>query len=256
MLSFALLGVLQIRGFLYRKLQRRDGAIRSRFCRSRCRSASAFIRSRSLSYEIDVYRGDVAAQHNFIDFAAYVAMFPQLIAGPIVRYRDIAPAAEGADTLARSRGLGRFALRGRSREEGAALRTSLRSSSPRIRLLPSRSALYAWLYADRLHAADLFRFLRLQRYGHRAGAASSASRSRKTFDYPYIAEQHHGVLAALAHVARHMVPGLSLYPARRQPLRPAARQHSATSSSSGWPRACGTARRGILFSGDYSMRCC
>ena len=41
------------------------------------------------SYEIDVYRGDVAAQHNFIDFAAYVAMFPQLIAGPIVKYRDV-----------------------------------------------------------------------------------------------------------------------------------------------------------------------
>ena len=44
-----------------------------------------------LSYVIDVYRGDVTAQRNFIDLAAYVAMFPQLIAGPIVRYADIAP---------------------------------------------------------------------------------------------------------------------------------------------------------------------
>ena len=44
-----------------------------------------------LSYVIDVYRGDVAAQRSFIDLAAYVAMFPQLIAGPIVRYADIAP---------------------------------------------------------------------------------------------------------------------------------------------------------------------
>ena len=44
-----------------------------------------------LSYVIDVYRGDAAAQRNFIDLAAYVAMFPQLIAGPIVRYTDIAP---------------------------------------------------------------------------------------------------------------------------------------------------------------------
>lgn len=42
-----------------------------------------------LSYEIDVYRGTVPAQKNFIDFATYVAMFPQLIAGPIVRYSDI-----------------------------------------------------------------------------------------------------------------------------------------------------------------------
>ena len=38
-----------------------------------------------LSYVIDVYRGDVTAQRNLIDLAAYVAMFPQLIAGPIVR---------------------------------------------------------------------------------------------------------------------------------------------------------------------------
>lgn len=39
-----------------------------------------------LSYTIDVYRGDVKAQRNFIDFATYVSLFPQLIAGPIVRY--------------------------------------------------------------------------------------------------------------------------------------------------------------------------
>lgn len=43
-----------------------------------------------LSYLVDVYRREVPAQRNFIDLAAYVAMFPQLIAGPIVRYADIA----------------------------------------------------------------------------------------------------------------------------------------------------------------------
>ena len=43
-----------------------------------------------LSYAVDVYRGEVPAQKNYIDLAAYVAMFPQLIAGPIVRYSDIA----------------------------------------------------------------------------------------------------------------------------------------------------------------------
>lgn len=43
-----------------------------------------------LSYMVDVYRGDVAAQKNPIDLAAYVALFPQLIAGPIVRYSDVA----------------------------------------------------------------------------------------------------------------------------------------------------------------------
>lgn len=44
-----------------------------------------------LSYTVDVYRGTVPAQRNLIDLAAYIAMFPQLIAGPIVRYSDIAP---------------------------------------------------------------------------------------------------------------------------------------------------------------------
>lgn len=47
-----------------------------------------------LSYNIDVYRGQVPAQRNFIHLAAYIALFPQLIAGPIVRYKDIAEQLE------------------------------------------------------------------------------------------------------------------------------------------------------------------
>lgn len=42
-----------------------------------------------LSYVIDVYWENVPAQHNIVDFGAYISMFPQLIAGPIVRYEDI-----------------------------------------------------------------------------------------------------------------------------------------------------------------------
>ncbi len=47
-----------------------------------------------LSYTVDVYRGDVPAQKNFINLAAYITMFPQLIAGPIVRYSHIAKELE------------------------------------------------------------------------------------------------------------------------------------------------------------------
>ena len=50
----------------------------------------SFYTFQSLSYTIDVYRGDVAYQKNPINLAAYVALFPQLIAGPIVRYIDVA----------------------------------------------------------------------------------------------------------------------------------------------------------------------
>ena len=49
----------------------------------------SFYTFQAMSYVIDVYRGDVSATKNPIDFGAYLTMFPQLIAGPIVRYRTI-----------------------------------------------------------------------------------------------------------------------------------------------------------------------
>lgn len=49
----------------------------------------SFYTFQTMSYTIDVYRGNVKANRNFIDFATYVTMFPQLVAGPIVRYVDV-----------------------------------------------------------------------------------------------------------------------------------------------------------------------
>ncbi len=49
----------------------------------------SFYTFQTLSYTIDVYRGKVKTQHNLLDFATYISMFPQLIAGPIVRYSDV-----------------------------------------------------------------------------------------------------------------------------------------------------------------------
>ncbi|MCL2498497.1 MAG: MBOAT family protein, partial [Symbiobacteriaceae bacterium] len=50
----------------------------------------SFYTFQTMSYSIDVYRNQVATQKNFISFAAFVTMFPQLIAGPIVRYIEVA----------------------------------------------------------------------------------------------------------------------------------------------------------------------
>lgn len=50
----------------------------------------SFYTFQTMSYTIDVYRGDAKAQKNIISFGAYVALFPQLIAGPIVQYKTIA----------------------------------------------------------------------------------------------------------------------------------------------------------------------
>ncbi len=50
----------------------------------------SFYTFQTMSYTIDIYRGDARMQKNIISFGAYVSLFPQLIAGPIVRYQDIA----------------------------------------------------------------------------------------------------------------------------------------------------------------------
>ena len=50
----------------------------------------SFFTFQAMSYLIDVYRGENRAQHNLVNVALYIALFPQLIAGPIVRYHDIA----------------------------------------------------------------------------------------------------------------------------------------------------------------------
>ncbi len=55
----------------------------------------SFYTFQSMSYSMDVYRGRAGAIRNFIDFACYVSMFPQLVAGPIIRFQEI------ADQLAR-----------------------------------------------------------------------------------------------------------------------------------------------------------
>ncbi len=54
----------------------------------------SFYTFQTMSYTIDVYRGDAKVQKNLLSFGAYVAMFPQLIAGPIVQYKTIAQQLE------------------------------------------------------------------------------------------------------------------------------------------------------------------
>ena len=50
----------------------------------------SFYTFQALSYTVDVWRGDVPAQRSFAKFLLYISLFPQLIAGPIVRYADVA----------------------------------------------------------------------------------------------------------------------------------------------------------------------
>jgi D-alanyl-lipoteichoic acid acyltransferase DltB (MBOAT superfamily) len=59
----------------------------------------SFYTFQTMSYTIDVYRGDVEPTDRFIDFALYVAFFPQLVAGPIERGKDLLPRLLAARTL-------------------------------------------------------------------------------------------------------------------------------------------------------------
>ena len=106
----------------------------------------SFYTFQCISYTVDVYRGDAAAQKNLISFGCYVSLFPQLIAGPIVRYTDVARALEGrshsmeAFTLGLRRflfGLGKKVLLA---NQFGALTTLYRDSK-------AQSVLYCWLYA-------------------------------------------------------------------------------------------------------------
>ena len=70
----------------------------------------SFFTFQAMSYVIDVYRNDAKSQKNILNFGLYVALFPQLIAGPIVRYSDVAlQINERTETLDKfTRGIKRF----------------------------------------------------------------------------------------------------------------------------------------------------
>ena len=72
----------------------------------------SFYSFQTLSYVIDVYRGEVRSQKNYLNLATYVTLFPQLIAGPIVRYQTIEDQLNyRKETIAQfSRGIKRFAI--------------------------------------------------------------------------------------------------------------------------------------------------
>lgn len=99
-----------------------------------------------LSYTVDVYRGTVKAQHNFINLAMYIAMFPQLIAGPIVRYADIEPQLVNRPHRVDDIALGarRFLL---GLAKKVLLANTLGELTAIFKASEEPSVLFAWLYA-------------------------------------------------------------------------------------------------------------
>lgn len=99
-----------------------------------------------LSYVIDVYRNEAKAQHNMIKLATYIAMFPQLIAGPIVRYKDISEQLDNRTHSLEgiSYGIRRFVL---GLGKKVLIANSLGELVSRFEGASEKTVLYAWLYA-------------------------------------------------------------------------------------------------------------
>ena len=72
----------------------------------------SFYTFQTISYTVDVYRDQVKVQHSFLRFLMFVSLYPQLVAGPIVRYQDVAAEIDSRTVSARdlSEGMGRFCV--------------------------------------------------------------------------------------------------------------------------------------------------
>lgn len=106
----------------------------------------SFYTFQCLSYTIDVYRGDVDAQKNPINFGAYVALFPQLIAGPIVRYIDVA-----RELNYRTHSMEKFAEGARRFIVGLAKKILIANQLGELtnifRMSGEKSVVFYWMYA-------------------------------------------------------------------------------------------------------------
>lgn len=112
----------------------------------RCKLGISFYTFQTMSYVVDVYLGKVPAQKNIVAFGAYVTMFPQLVAGPIVKYGDIA-----GQLASRSVSLARFGegaelfMRGLAKKVLLANNIGLLWTSVKAEPFAELSVLSAWL---------------------------------------------------------------------------------------------------------------
>lgn len=139
-----------------------------------------------LSYNVDVYRGDVEPERNIINFAAFVSLFPQLIAGPIVRYSEVAPdlrkrSIDGAQVY---KGLVRF-LTGLGKKVLVA--NPLFQLCEIFRAAAEPSVLFYWIYAV---AFALYVYFDFSGYSDMAIGLGKVMGFKfpENFNYPFISK--------------------------------------------------------------------
>jgi len=146
----------------------------------------SFYTFQCVSYTADVYRGDTKAQRNIISFGAYVALFPQLIAGPIVRYVDVAAQLEDRKTSWEdfSQGLFLF-LVGLGKK--ILLANPFGELTEIFRSSAEKSVLFYWLYAVGFMLHIYFDFSGYSDMAIGLGRILGFHFPRN-FDYPYISK--------------------------------------------------------------------
>lgn len=136
-----------------------------------------------LSYTVDVYRGEAQVQKNPIDLACYVTMFPQLIAGPIVRYTDVAEQLKQRGRGDLQKGASRF-LVGLGKK--ILFANLLGEVCAAWRGTQDGSVLFSWLYAVSYTLHIYFDFSGYSDMAIGLGTLLGF-RFPENFNYPYIA---------------------------------------------------------------------
>ena len=176
----------------------------------------SFFTFHCLSYVIDIYRRRFRANRDPVDVALYISLFPQLVAGPIVRYKTVARQLD-----ARRFTLGRASVGARIFIIGLAQKVLVADVvAPLVQVafdqVHDRSLGGGVDRADFLHRTDLFRLCRLFQHGDRA---RHRARLHLPAQFPHAVHVavDHRILAPLAHVAVVVAARLSLHSPRRQP---------------------------------------
>ena len=144
----------------------------------------SFYTFQCISYVVDVYRGDTKAHKNIINFGTYVAMFPQLIAGPIVRYVDVEADLAQRKTTAEDFADGLFLfLVGLGKK--VLIANNLGQLTEIFRASGEKSVLFCWLYAI---AFALHIYFDFSGYSDMAVGLGRifGFRFPRNFQYPYI----------------------------------------------------------------------
>ena len=142
----------------------------------------SFYTFQNMSYVVDVYRGDCRTERNPASYATYLCLFPQLIAGPIVRYSDVARdlQARTLDVDNVSRGVVRFAV-------GLGKKVLLANTVGQLAELTAAegSVLFSWLRAVAYTLQIYFDFSGYSDMAIGLGAMLGF-RFPENFDYPYL----------------------------------------------------------------------